>query len=60
MLAWRTEVRRLLARSLGALMVVLLPWVVWAVLIIYVFFLWRRIGRVERELGDVNRKLSQK
>lgn len=31
---------------------------VWAVFMIYVFFLWRRIGRVERELADVNQKLS--
>jgi CcmD family protein len=31
---------------------------VWAVFVIYVFFLWRRIGRVERELADVNQKLK--
>jgi CcmD family protein len=33
---------------------------VWAALIVYVFFLWRRIGRVERELRDVNRRLASK
>ena len=32
---------------------------VWGVLVVYLFFLWRRIGRVERELGEVNRKLRQ-
>ena len=31
---------------------------VWAAVIVYVLFLWRRIGRVERELHEVNRKLS--
>lgn len=33
---------------------------VWAALLVYVFILWRKIGRVERELADVNRKLSKK
>ena len=33
---------------------------VWAVLLIYVFFLWRRIGRVERELGEVRQKLDRR
>jgi CcmD family protein len=33
---------------------------VWGALIVYLFFLWRRIGRVERELADVNRKLAGK
>jgi hypothetical protein len=33
---------------------------VWAVFMIYLFFLWRRIGRVERELADVNQKLAAK
>ncbi len=33
---------------------------VWAVLIVYVLLLWLRIGRVERELRDVNRKLTSK
>ena len=33
---------------------------VWVVLLVYVFFLWRRIGRVEGELGDINRKLTTK
>ncbi len=33
---------------------------VWAVLIVYVFILWRRIARVERELGEVNRKLAKR
>ena len=31
---------------------------VWGVFVVYVFFLWRRIARVERELADVNRKLN--
>lgn len=31
---------------------------VWAVLLLYVFVLWRRIGRVERELAEVHRKLK--
>jgi CcmD family protein len=33
---------------------------VWAVLLVYVLLLWLRIGRVERELRDVNRKLAGK
>ena len=33
---------------------------VWAAVLVYVFLLWRRLGRVERELGDVNRKLARK
>ena len=31
---------------------------VWAVLLVYIFLLWRRVGRVERELADVTRKLK--
>jgi CcmD family protein len=31
---------------------------VWAALLVYVFLLWQRIGRVEHELADVNAKLS--
>jgi CcmD family protein len=34
--------------------------VVWGVLVVYLFFLWRRIGRVERDLADVHRKLARK
>jgi CcmD family protein len=30
---------------------------VWVALLVYVFLLWQRIGRVERELADVNAKL---
>ena len=30
---------------------------VWTVLLVYVFLLWRKLGRVERELGEVNAKL---
>ena len=30
---------------------------VWTVLLGYVFLLWRKLGRVERELGEVNAKL---
>jgi CcmD family protein len=33
---------------------------VWAAVLIYVFLLWRRLNRVERELGDVNQKLARK
>ena len=31
---------------------------VWAAVIVYVLTLWRRVGRVERELSDVNAKLN--
>ena len=31
---------------------------VWAVLIVYVFVVWRRVAKVERELADVNMKLK--
>ena len=31
---------------------------VWVALVAYVFLLWRRIGRVERELSDVTAKLA--
>jgi CcmD family protein len=31
---------------------------VWFALVVYLFLLWRRIGRVERELADVNQKLA--
>ena len=31
---------------------------VWVALIAYVFLLWRRIGRVEREIAEVNAKLG--
>ena len=30
---------------------------VWVALLAYVFVLWRRLGRVERELADVNARL---
>jgi CcmD family protein len=30
---------------------------VWVALLVYVFVLWRRLGRVERELADVNARL---
>lgn len=33
---------------------------VWVALIAYVFLLWRRIGRVERELADVNAKIASR
>ena len=32
--------------------------IVWLALLAYVFALWRRLARVERELADVNAKLS--
>lgn len=31
---------------------------VWVALIVYVFLLWRRIGRVEHELADVSSRLA--
>jgi len=31
---------------------------VWLALVVYVFALWRRLGRVERELADVRAKLG--
>jgi CcmD family protein len=31
---------------------------VWVALLVYVYALWRRLGRVERELADVNARLS--
>jgi CcmD family protein len=33
---------------------------VWLALVAYVFLLWRRLGRVERELADVNAKLANR
>ena len=33
---------------------------VWVALVAYVFLLWRRIGRVERELADVTAKLASR
>jgi CcmD family protein len=30
---------------------------IWTMLLVYVWFLWRKLGRVERELGEVNAKL---
>lgn len=30
---------------------------VWVALLVYVFVLWRRLGRVERELADVHARL---
>ena len=30
---------------------------IWTMLLGYVFLLWRRLGRVERELADVNARL---
>ena len=31
---------------------------VWVALMVYVYALWRRLGRVERELAEVNAKLA--
>jgi CcmD family protein len=31
---------------------------VWVALVAYVFLLWRKIGKVERELADVTKKLE--
>ena len=33
---------------------------VWLVLIFYVFTIWKRIGRVERELSEVTSRLAAK
>ena len=33
---------------------------VWVSLVVYVFTLWRRLSRVERELADVNARLEAK
>lgn len=33
---------------------------VWVALVAYVFLLWRRISRVERELADVTAKLASR
>ena len=32
---------------------------IWTMLLVYVLFLWRRLGRVERELAEVNARLRQ-
>jgi len=31
---------------------------VWVALVVYVFLLWQRIGKVERELADVSSRLA--
>lgn len=31
---------------------------VWIALVVYVFLLWRRIGKVERDLADVSTRLA--
>lgn len=33
---------------------------VWSALAVYIFILWRRLGRVERELADVTAKLASR
>jgi len=33
---------------------------VWLALLVYVFALWRRMGRVERELADLNARLASR
>jgi len=33
---------------------------VWAAVFVYVWLLWRRLGKVERELADVNAKLAKR
>jgi CcmD family protein len=32
---------------------------VWVVLIVYLWALWRRLGKVQREIGDLNRRLDR-
>jgi len=33
---------------------------VWVALMVYVWFLWRRMTRVERELADLNRRVQSR
>jgi CcmD family protein len=33
---------------------------VWVALLVYVWFLWRRMSKVERELADLNRRLQNR
>ncbi len=33
---------------------------VWVVLLLYVWSVWRRLGRVEREMGDLAARLGEK
>ena len=33
---------------------------VWSALVVYVFILWRRLGKVERELADLTAKLASR
>jgi CcmD family protein len=33
---------------------------VWAALLVYVWLLWRRLGRVEHELADLQRRIQQR
>ena len=33
---------------------------VWVALMVYVFLLWQRIGKVERELADVTAKIAKR
>jgi len=33
--------------------------VIWTMLLVYVLFLWRKLGRVERELAEVNARLRE-
>lgn len=34
--------------------------VVWVVLLVYVWMLWRRLGKVEREIADLTRRLQNR
>jgi CcmD family protein len=34
--------------------------VVWVVLIVYIWMLWRRLARVEREIADLTRRLQNR
>ena len=34
--------------------------VVWVALVVYVWLLWRRTAKLERELADLNRRLLQR
>ena len=32
---------------------------IWTMLLVYILFLWRKLGRVERELAEVNARLRE-
>ena len=44
----------------GAPLVMIAYAFVWVALVAYVFLLWRRVGRVEHELAEVNARLANR